>query len=239
MFLLIRSPSRRRRARPRPALDAGGGRRVRLAYVAAAKFRRRVEGGAQWGLTLPDRFAIARRLASIVRIRVGTMLSADDGRGTTTTCCCAGPADGRLAHGRRAAAPLLHRRRRRRGAVCVAAALAASAGARRRCSLALTGAASELAARPSLRRLRVRGRQVRRRDRRRRVPRRRRRGATSRSRRSRRSRGTARTRRGADGELGQERNVDVLWLLTLSADEAAWSPGSEELEGVAGSFVVT
>ncbi len=41
-------------------------------------------------------------------------------------------------------------------------------------------------------------------------------------------------------ELGQERNVDVLWLLTLSADEAAWSPGlSKELEGVAGSFVVT
>ena len=48
------------------------------------------------------------------------------------------------------------------------------------------------------------------------------------------------TERARMAELGQERNVDVLWLLTLSADEAAWSPGlSKELEGVAGSFVVT
>ena len=74
---------------PRAALL---GRRSTLAAAAGAfasptllrpTFADEVEGGAQWELTLPDRFAIARRLASIVRIRVETMLSADDGRGTT------------------------------------------------------------------------------------------------------------------------------------------------------------
>jgi len=39
------------------------------------------EGGVQWTLDLPDSFEISRRLASIVRVRVETMLAAEDRTG--------------------------------------------------------------------------------------------------------------------------------------------------------------
>ena len=239
---------------PRAAL----GRRSTLAAAAGAfasptllrpTFADEVEGGAQWELTLPDRFAIARRLASIVRIRVETMLSADDGRGTTAKLLLL-PLGQQTAGSLTADEQLLLARYFIGGgdgaapsSADVAAALAASA---RRSptvlSLALKGAASE-----SSRRGRryvayeyaaakcageIDGGDCL--------------GTTS----ARRNLAVAtvapisqyrtNTERARMAELGQERNVDVLWLLTLSADEAAWSPGlSKELEGVAGSFVVT
>ena len=240
---------------PRAALL---GRRSTLAAAAGAfasptllrpTFADEVEGGAQWELTLPDRFAIARRLASIVRIRVETMLSADDGRGTTAKLLLL-PLGQQTAGSLTADEQLLLARYFIGGGdgaapsgADVAAALAASA---RRSptvlSLALKGAASE-----SSRRGRryvayeyaaakcageIDGGECT--------------GTTS----ARRNLAVAtvapisqyrtNTERARMAELGQERNVDVLWLLTLSADEAAWSPGlSKELEGVAGSFVVT
>ena len=39
-------------------------------------------------------------------------------------------------------------------------------------------------------------------------------------------------------ELGQERNVQVLWLLTLTAPEASWAKVEPTFEGIAASFKV-
>lgn len=39
-------------------------------------------------------------------------------------------------------------------------------------------------------------------------------------------------------ELGQERNVQVLWLLTLTAPEASWAKVEPTFEGIAASFTV-
>ena len=38
--------------------------------------------------------------------------------------------------------------------------------------------------------------------------------------------------------LGQERNVQVLWLLTLTAPADAWPKLEPQFEGIANSFVV-
>ena len=205
-------------------------------------------GGVSWSITLDDDFAVSRQLASIVRVRVETMLAAEDPRtgaqvkllllpfGAQAAASLSGDQQLALADFFLSSAPPTAE-----GATAVSSSMTASAalspsvfnmrsfGTPSYASVGghthvfyrysydkCTGDAYEGECLGSL------------------APRRTLAAVTMSS----LSQYRTNTERERMRELGQVRNVDVLWLLTLSAPGAAWEQLSPRFERMARSFVV-
>ena len=216
-----------------PAYAAGGGN---------------TKGGVQWSIELPDEFVVQRQLASIVRVRVETMLAADDASTGASVKLLLLPfgqqaggslnADEQLA----LAKHFFDKESSPEGPEIVSATMSTSAARSPTISaLSRVGKASGYQAADGTRYVKYGYESTRCSepldD-----------GECFGSLSKRRTLATVamsslsqyrtNTERERMRELGQERNVNVLWLLTLTAPAASWERAAPALERIAQSFAV-
>ena len=227
------------------ALSLGG---LAAAALPACASGGSTKGGVQWQLELPDEFVVQRQLASIVRVRVETMLAADDPSSGSTVKLLLLPfgqqaggsltADEQLALARHFFEP----ESSPEGPEVVSATMATSAARSPTISsLARVGKASGYQAADGTRYVKYGYESTRCSepldD-----------GECFGSLSKRRTLATVamsslsqyrtNTERERMKELGQARNVNVLWLLTVTAPAAVYSKLEGTFEGISNSFAV-